>query len=138
MGYPDNEENLSNAVNSAVMESDLAGFESGFETMIGSKGVKLSGGQVQRVAAARMFTRETDIVVFDDMSSALDISTENKLWNRIFEIKDKTCLVVSHRKAALLRADKIIVMKDGRIDDCGKLSDLLVRNQEMQAFWSSV
>ena len=68
----------------AVMEYDLGEFEEGLETMVGPKGVKLSGGQVQRTAAARMFVREPELLVFDDLSSALDVETERTLWERVF------------------------------------------------------
>jgi ABC-type phosphonate transport system ATPase subunit len=80
-----------------VLEQDLAGFEDGFETRIGSKGVKLSGGQVLRTAAARMFVPEPELLVFDDLSSALDVNTEALLWERVFEHSSETTKqVVSH------------------------------------------
>jgi ATP-binding cassette, subfamily B, bacterial len=95
-------EKLEQAVKSAVLEQDLAGFEDGFETRIGSKGVKLSGGQVLRTAAARMFVPEPELLVFDDLSSALDVNTEALLWERVFEHSSETTKqVVSHRKPAL-------------------------------------
>ena len=112
MGMPDNQANLSKALNLAVLEEDLADIPEGLSAVIGAKGVKLSGGQRQRVAAARMFVQEASLLVFDDISSALDIETEKLLWQRIFEQqKGSTCLVVSHRKPALQRADQIIVLK---------------------------
>jgi ATP-binding cassette subfamily B protein len=135
MGMDKDDAAIGRALRLAVLEDDLGHLEKGLETMVGPKGVKLSGGQMQRTAAARMFVREPELLVFDDLSSALDVETEGRLWERVFERDGATCLVVSHRKAALRRADQIIVMKDGRIEDVGTLPDLLERCREMQSLW---
>lgn len=130
LGLPGSDAILLRAIHNAVLDPDLAGFPDGLETVIGTRGMRLSGGQIQRTAAARMFVREPEILVFDDLSSALDVETEQRLWRRVFDL-DTTCLVVSHRRTILERADQILVLKDGRIVAHGRLEDLLKSNEEM-------
>ncbi|ASN80449.1 ABC transporter ATP-binding protein [Deinococcus ficus] len=127
---------LTRATRLAVMTPDLAQLPQGLNTQVGARGVKLSGGQVQRAAVARMLARQADLLVFDDVSSALDARTEAQLWDGLFHELDATCLVISHRRAALTRADRIILMQHGRVADEGTLSELLDRNEEMRALWA--
>jgi ATP-binding cassette subfamily B protein len=126
---------LNDALHLAVLERDLQELENGLETMVGARGVKLSGGQMQRTAAARMFIRQPELLVFDDLSSGLDVETERLLWERLFAHKDATYLVVSHRRPVLRRADQIYVMKEGRIAARGSLEELLETNEEMGKLW---
>ncbi len=135
LGLPEAALDLPAALRLAVLEGDVAAMEAGLDTRVGARGVRLSGGQIQRAAAARMFVRPADLLVFDDLSSARDVETERLLWERVFARPASTVLAVSHRRAALRRADRIIVLQNGSVAAVGRLDDLLATCAEMQYLW---
>ncbi len=141
LGFPASDDEVRAAMRQAVLEDDVNQFEKQLDTLIGPRGVRLSGGQAQRTAAARMFVRRPDVLVFDDLSSALDVVTEQTLWQRLDDARAQgyaaTCLVVSHRRAALHRADRILVLKDGAVAEVGPHSQLYANNGEYRSLYDA-
>ena len=135
MGLPEDEVDLDFALYTAVMEDDMKAIDGGLEAMLGARGVRLSGGQRQRSAAARMFVRNPELLVLDDISSALDVETEKKLWERVFALENHTILAVSHRHTVLEHSDQIILMEEGRVKAIGTLQELLETEEEMRQLW---
>lgn len=136
MGRRDPEDQIREAIDSAVMTPDVEGMAEGLSTMVGPMGVRLSGGQIQRSATARMFVRRPDLLVFDDVSSALDVETERVLWEQLLRKRaGVTCIVVSHRTPALQRADQIIVIDAGRAVATGTLDELRGTSPSFMAMW---
>jgi ATP-binding cassette, subfamily B, bacterial len=106
------------------MDEDLARMPDGAATVIGPKGLRLSGGQIQRAGAARALVRRPELLVVDDLSSALDADTEAKVWDRVAAGGFETALLVSHRPHVLDRADRIVVLDGGRLVTCSQTSEL--------------
>ncbi|MEC4816568.1 MAG: ABC transporter ATP-binding protein [Scytonema sp. PMC 1069.18] len=118
LGLQIGKDNIEKALYNSVFTEDVAGMPLGLETLVGHRGVRLSGGQLQRAAIARALIRQPELLVFDDISSALDVQTEEKLWSRLLDKQNSTTsdwqptiLVVSHREWLLNRADRVITLK---------------------------
>lgn len=124
------------AMRTATLDGDLVAMPHGLDTMVGPRGLRLSGGQIQRSAAARMLVREPELLVFDDLSSALDVETEAQLWDRLFSGDEPvTALVVSHRRPALARADLVVVLGEGRVIARGTADELLDNSPLFRELW---
>ena len=112
LGLP--EQDLDEALWLACLDEDLARMPEGRGTVIGPRGLRLSGGQIQRTGAARALVRRPELLVVDDLSSALDVETEALLWERLAAGGLRTSLLVSHRPSVLERADRVVVLERGR------------------------
>ena len=133
LGIPEGEANLQESIKTAALEEDLVDLEKGIDTLIGPRGTKLSGGQQQRTAVARMLVRHTELMVFDDVSSALDIETEKQLWRALAGRKDLTYLVITNRWGVITGADKVLVMNGGRIIAQDTPDELIRTSPELRA-----
>ncbi len=98
-----------------TLRLDVDEMPDGLETVVGARGLRLSGGQAQRVATARSLLTGPELLVVDDLSSALDVATERELWSRLAELGDTTVIAISQRQLAIDRADQVITMANGRV-----------------------
>jgi ATP-binding cassette subfamily B protein len=109
----------------------------GYKAMVGERGLKLSGGEKQRVAIARTILKSPPILILDEATSALDTGTEQEIQSALDVVsKDRTTLVIAHRLSTVVGADEIIVLKDGGIAERGNHQDLLARNGLYAAMWN--
>jgi len=123
------DEEVKAAAKSAVVHSNIMGFNKQYDTVLGERGITLSGGQKQRVSIARAIIKNPPILLLDDCLSAVDTETEEKILNNLNEIcKDKTTIIVSHRVSSAKNADKIIIIDEGKIIQQGSHNQLV--NQE--------
>ena len=129
-------EEIMQAAKLSMSEEFINNLENGFETKIGENGVKLSGGEKQRLSIARAFLKKSKIILLDEATSSLDSDTEEKIQKAIEElIHDKTTIVIAHRLSTVLNSEKIYVMEKGRILDSGSHDELLEKSDEYKNFY---
>jgi subfamily B ATP-binding cassette protein MsbA len=129
-------EEIMQAAKLSMSEEFINNLENGFETKIGENGVKLSGGEKQRLSIARAFLKKSKIILLDEATSSLDSDTEEKIQKAIEElIHDKTTIVIAHRLSTVLNSEKIYVMEKGRILDSGNHDELLEKSNEYKNFY---
>ncbi|MEK7820544.1 MAG: ATP-binding cassette domain-containing protein, partial [Pseudomonadota bacterium] len=129
-------EDIEAAARLAHIHDFIVGFPDGYKTMVGERGLKLSGGEKQRVAIARTILKNPRILLFDEATSALDSATEQEILKSLREVSaERTTLTIAHRLSTVVDADEILVMEEGQIVERGAHADLLARNGVYAAMW---
>ena len=129
-------EDIYEAADLSMCKEFIENLENGFQTMIGENGVRLSGGEKQRLSIARAFLKKSKIILLDEATSSLDSETEQKIQKALKELTfNKTTIVIAHRLSTILNADNIYVMDKGEIVDSGKHEHLLVQSKVYKNFY---
>lgn len=132
-----NDEDVERAASLARIDSFIESLPNGYDTMVGERGLKLSGGEKQRVAIARTILKNPAILLLDEATSALDTGTEREIQSSLRTIsKDRTTLVIAHRLSTIVDADEILVIEAGRIQERGRHQDLLALNGIYAQMWA--
>jgi ATP-binding cassette, subfamily B, bacterial MsbA len=131
-----NNEDVYEAARLSMCEEFIDNLESGYDTMIGENGVKLSGGEKQRLSIARAFIKKSKIILLDEATSSLDSETEEKIQKALSDLTlNKTTIVIAHRLSTILNSDNIYVVDKGRIIDSGKHEELLIQSKVYKSFY---
>jgi ABC-type multidrug transport system fused ATPase/permease subunit len=120
----------------ARLDNVVRNLKDGLETIVGERGIKLSGGQKQRLAIGRAFIENAPIVVFDEATSQLDSESEQLIQEAFWKLaEDKTVIIIAHRLSTILKADRIVVFKDGKVEEIGSHQDLLNKGGYYARLW---
>jgi len=129
-------EEINNAVKLSSIDRFIANLEIGYDTIVGERGLKLSGGEKQRVAIARALLKNPKIFIFDEATSALDSKTEKSIEKSLKKLSNKnSTLVIAHRLSTIIDADKIIVLENGIIAEQGSHKELIKKNGLYAEMW---
>ena len=130
------DEEVYKAANSAMCKEFIDNLEDGYLTMIGENGVKLSGGEKQRLSIARAFLKKSKIILLDEATASLDSETEDKIQKALNELtQNKTTIVIAHRLSTILNSDNIYVVDNGKIIDSGNHENLLKNSSAYKNFY---
>ncbi|KIR26009.1 ABC transporter [Cryptococcus deuterogattii LA55] len=136
-GKPDaSDEEIIEAAKAGRIHDKVMTFEDQYDTIVGERGVRLSGGEKQRVSLARMFLKSPFILVLDEATSALDTETEREIQKSLSNLaKGRTSLSIAHRLSTIINSDKIMVMKEGQILEIGGYKELIEKNGAFARMW---
>ncbi len=131
------EDEVKDAARKARIDRFIESTPDGYDTVVGERGLKLSGGEKQRVAIARVFLKEPSILILDEATSALDSATEREIQSEMWAASEgRTTLIIAHRLSTIVDADAILVMDQGRIVERGTHAELLARGGRYAEMWS--
>ena len=129
-------EEVFKAAKDSMCSEFISNLDNGYETMIGEKGVKLSGGEKQRLSIARAFLKKSKIILLDEATSSLDSETEEKIQNALnILIKNKTTIVIAHRLSTILNSHRIFVIEKGKVLASGKHEELVIQSKVYKNFY---
>lgn len=133
------DEEVKEAAAAADLHSAIMSFEKGYESLVGERGLKLSGGEKQRVSIARTILKAPQIVLLDEATSALDTHTERNIQNSLQKISEnRTTIIIAHRLSTIIHANQILVMKNGEIFERGTHNDLLsIKDGLYASMWNA-
>jgi len=130
------EEQIIEAAKVADLHGSVEEMKHGYETIVGERGVKLSGGEKQRLAIARCFLKNPEIVIYDEATSSLDSLTEQRILSSLDKATaNKSLLVIAHRLSTIVNSDKILVLKEGKVAEMGSHAELLAMNNHYRKMW---
>ena len=128
---------INSAIKMAHLESFIASLPEGDKTLVGERGLKVSGGEKQRIAIARVLLKNTPIIIFDEATSALDSHSEAAILQAMREVAaGRTTIAIAHRLSTIIDADKILVLENGQIIEQGKHSALLAQQGRYAQMWA--
>lgn len=131
----DDEEEIQDFAKISNLHQEIMGFDHGYDTLLGERGVNMSGGQKQRLSISRALIKKPSILIFDDSLSAVDTKTEEKILDNLKNImKGKTSIIISHRVSTIMNSDKILVLDEGKIVEFGNHESLI----QMDGFYSEL
>jgi ATP-binding cassette subfamily C protein len=131
------ESKIIEALEIAQLDDFLKTLPDGLDTLVGTNGVKLSGGQRQRISIARMIISDPNIVILDESTSALDIHTEEALFERLQPfLAERTTIIIAHRLSTIKQADYIYMIDEGKVIQEGTLDDLLKQQNRLHTFFN--